>query len=117
MFGPRALHRLFAMSLACLLVVVRAGPACAGIAMPTAAAAMATVGPEADCHKRAGERSADGHGRSTQGETACGVACAALPPEPVREPFQPCVAAMNALHLQRVAAGLKFAPTPPPPRT
>lgn len=105
------------MSLICLMMVVRAGPACAGIAIPTAVAAMPTAGSEADWHERTGGRAPDGHEGSSKGETACGVACAALPAELVREPLQPAVAAVTAAHLQRIAAGLKLAPTPPPPRT
>jgi hypothetical protein len=117
MFGPRALHRVFAMLLVCLLVVVRAGPACVGIAVPTAVAAMSTTGPEADCHERTGRRASEGHEGSSKRQTACGVACAAMPAEHVREPVQPVVAAVNAAHLQRMAAGLELPPRLPPPRT
>lgn len=108
--------RMLALALIGVMLVVRAGPACAGTLQPVPLVAQARVDANMDCHGMAGshERSKDGDRKNVQ--ATCGAACVAVPPmspSPQASASKPSAASGTG---GLVMAGMSLAPIPPPPR-
>lgn len=108
--------RMLALALIGVMLVVRAGPACAGMLQPVPLVAQARADANMDCHGMAGshERSKDGDRKNVQ--ATCGAACVAVPPmspsPQASAPKPPAALETGGL----VMAGMSLAPIPPPPR-
>jgi hypothetical protein len=104
---------MLTMALIGVMLVVRAGPACAGMLQPVPLVAQAGVDTNKACHGMAGEHERSEVGDHKNVQATCAAACVAVPPvarSPQALMAMPS-AEPNAGRL--VMAGMNLAPIPP----
>ena len=107
---------MLAMAIIGVMLVVRMGPACAGMIQPGMLVAQAGADAKMDSQGMAGGHERSGDGDHKDVKATCGAACAAVPPA------SPSPRALTSTPSDEpdagrlVMAGMDLAPIPPPPR-
>lgn len=107
---------MLAMALIGVMLVVRAGPACAGMLQPVPIVAQAGAPMDMDCHGMIGNHERGKGDADKNVQATCGAACMAVPPATCSPPALTSMSSAEPDARPLVMSGLSLAPVPPPPR-